>query len=145
MVRTYRSAKDLRTAFGINPITKEVERRFHPFYISLPLMTSQLIGFSERKGIFTYGKNQLEANGRACLFWNHFYRVARGLRDHEYPKLVQLDPKNFETATIAYKIDDDDFDNFWKAAKTMPHYYSGEIESPVTFCVANDVDIFDRA
>lgn len=143
---TIRSAKDVRMMLGINPISKETERRFTPWYVSLPIIPSSLLGIADRKGIFTYGKNQTEAMSRCGLFWNHYFRQIQGLPDEAYPKLAQYDPaRPADTGVICVSLDDNDFDNFWKVCRKMPHYAAGDQESPITFCPANDVDIFELA
>lgn len=141
--RTFTSAKDLREVFGIDPGTKEAKRRYLPWYVSLPILTSEIIGFSKRQGLFTYAQNQNEAASRCGLFWNKYFREGRGLRPSEYPKLVQYDPQNMQTGVISVVIDDQDFDKFWKECQRHPHYSAGDINSPITFCVADDVDIFN--
>jgi hypothetical protein len=140
--RTFDSAIDLREVYGLNPKTREPARRYHPWYVSLPVMTSKIIGFSKRQGLFTYAQNETEAMSRCGLFWNKFFREVQGVRMEDFPKLVQYDPKRPETGVVCVYIDDQDFDKFWKECQKHPHYYAGNKTSPVTFCAANDVDIF---
>lgn len=135
-------AKDLRELFGINPQTGVAERKYIPWYVSLPVISSALIGFSRRQGVYTYAQNETEAMSKAGLFWNKYFRELQGVSYADYPKLVQYDPKNAETGVVCVVLDDQDFDALWKVCQRFPRYSAGDENDPITFCTANDVDIF---
>lgn len=138
-----RSHMELRSIYGTNPISKEQQRKYHAFYVSLPIMETPFSTMSRRDGVFTHAQNGQQAANIAALFWNDRFRRRKMLFKNDFPKLCMTDPKDHSTAPVSIKIDDDDLDKFWKDVKKMPHEVAGDPQYPISFMTTNGVDVFE--
>lgn len=138
--------KELRLIYGPDPRTKEMARKYFPFFVSLPIRESVLLGVGRRHGVFTHAQNAQQATTIAGKFWDHHFRQLTGKNGKDdYPKLVHTEFDDPSTAGLAAKLDDDDFDQLWKEATNLPHVYAGEPTAPITFMLTTQKDLMADA
>jgi len=112
-----------------------VERAMLPFYVRLPVDESA----SEQgyDGVFVYADNESHAGPLAFSIWQK-WRQSETVR-MQYPQIRAskiIDAQgNKQAESHSVKIDDEDYAEFWKSAKKLPHYFVGEPQDPAAFMV----------
>lgn len=128
-MRRVEKATYARTLMGIDPISGEPARRWHPYYVRIPTHRAGILltGADRYDGVFIYAQNAGMAATNAAKLWNVWIKQEQGLTDDDYPKT------DIDELWPTIQIDDNDYDTYWKDAKKLPHRFTGDTDSPVAY------------
>jgi hypothetical protein len=111
-------------------------RMCYPFAVRLPVKMSNIHSSLDYVDeVFLYHNDPNKVAYKALALWNHWIRIKANLPEESFPKVQNYQGVGMETLCEIISMEDSDFEELWKTAKKVKHFYAGHPEHPAAFMV----------